>query len=195
MPQSSELQHGRSEIILIGPTKAGKSTLAVLLSQRLNQPHRSLDEERWRYMREIGYDEALAQAFRATGGFLAKALYWQLFNAYVVERFLAEHEHCVMHFGAGHSVCDSTEMLGRIERALAPYPNIVLILPSPDPDESIRVLNERLAAEEVHLNFDFSAHFVRHPSNYRLARHVVYTERKMPEETADEILAVVGLRR
>lgn len=180
---------------MIGPSKAGKSTLAVLLAQRLNLPHRSLDEERWRFMREIGYDEELDRVFRATGGFLARALYWQLFNAYVVERFLAEHEQCVMHLGAGHSVCDSTEMLDRVERALAPYPNVVLILPSPDPDESIRVLNERLVADGVRFNFDFSAHFVRHPSNYRLARYVVYTEGKTPQETAEEILAVVGLRR
>lgn len=90
MPRSSQSKHGRSEIILIGPSKAGKSTLAVLLAQRLNLPHRSLDEKRWRFMREIGYDEELDRVFRATGGFLAKTLYWQLFNAYVVERFLAE---------------------------------------------------------------------------------------------------------
>ncbi len=39
------------------------------------------------------------------------------------------------------------------------------------------------------------AHFVRHPSNYKLAKYVVYTEGKTPQETAEEILAVVGLRR
>ena len=81
-------------------------------------------------------------------------------------------------------------MLERVERALMPYPNVFLILPSPDPQESIRILNERLAAEGVRYNFDFSAHFIKLTSNYRLAKAIVYTEGKTPEQTADEILAL-----
>lgn len=34
-----------------------------------------------------------------------------------------------------------------------------------------------------------AAHFVKHPSNYRLAKAIVYTEGKAPEQTVDEILA------
>ena len=179
-----------TEIILIGPTKAGKSTLAALLSERLRIPRCSLDDARWAYMREIGYDKELDTLFRELGGTLARVLYWQLFGPYAVERFLAEHSGCVMDFGAGHTVYDSTEMLERVERALMPYPNVFLILPSPDPQESIRILNERLAAEGVRYNFDFSAHFVKHSSNYRLAKAIVYTEDKTPEQTADEILGL-----
>ena len=178
-----------SEIILIGPTKAGKSTLAALLSEQLGVPQCALDEARWTYMREIGYDRQLDNLFRELGGTLARVLYWQLFSPYAVERFLAEHSGCVMDFGAGHTVYDSTEMLERVERALMPYPNVFLILPSPDPEQAIRILNERLAAEGVRFNFDFSAHFVKHPSNYRLAKAIVYTEGKTPELTVDEILA------
>ena len=179
-----------TEIILVGPTKVGKSTLALLLAKRLGIPACSLDDARWQYMREIGYDKQLDNLFRELGGTLARVLYWQLFSPYAVERFLAEHSGCVMDFGAGHTVYDSTEMFERVERALAPYPNVYLILPSPDPQESIRILNERLAAEDVRFNFDFSAHFVKHPSNYRLAKAFVYTEGKTPEQTVDEILAL-----
>ena len=179
-----------SEIILIGPTKAGKSALAALLSKRLDVPQCSLDEARWTYMGEIGYDQQLDNLFRELGGTLARVLYWQLFSPYAVERFLAEHSGCVMDFGAGHTVYDSTEMLERVERALMPYPNVFLILPSTDPQESIRILNKRLAVEGVRYNFDFSAHFVEHSSNYRLAKAIVYTEDKTPEQTADEILAL-----
>jgi hypothetical protein len=178
-----------TEIILIGPTKAGKSTLAALLAQRLGIPACSLDAARWQYMREIGHDKQLDDQFRERGGALARVLYWQLFGPYVVERFLAEHSGCVMDFGAGHTVYDSTEMLERVERAMAPYPNVFLILPSPDPETSIHVLNERLAVEGVWYNFDFSAHFVRHASNYKLAKHIVYTEQRTPEQCADGILS------
>lgn len=179
-----------SDIILIGPTKAGKSTLASTLSERLGVPRCSLDDARWAYMREVGYDKELDTLFRELGGTLARVLYWQLFGPYTVERFLAEHSGCVMDFGAGHTVYHNTEMLEQVERALTPYPNVFLILPSPDPEESIRILNQRLTEEGVRFNFDFSAHFVTHPSNYRLAKAIVYTEGKTPEQTADEILAL-----
>ena len=74
------------DIVLLGPVRAGKSTLGKLVAQRLGLPQVSVDELRWGYYREIGYDEALAQEFRARGGFLAQVLYWNLFDAYVVER-------------------------------------------------------------------------------------------------------------
>ena len=175
---------------MIGPTKAGKSTLAPLLAKRLGVPACSLDDVRWQYIREIGYDKQMDNLFRDLGRTSAACFYWQLFSPYAVERFLAEHSGCVMDFGAGHTVYNSMEMLERVERALAPYPNVFLILPSPTPDESIRILNQRLAEEGVRFNFDFSAHFVNHPSNYRLAKAIVYTEGETPEQTADDILAI-----
>ena len=52
------------------------------------------------------------------------------------------------------------------------------------------ILNERLAVEGVRYNFDFSAHFIKLSSNYRLAKAIVYTEGKTPEQTADENLAL-----
>lgn len=48
-------------ILFIGPVRAGKSTLASLVARRLNLSHISLDEVRWKYYREIGYDEDLAK--------------------------------------------------------------------------------------------------------------------------------------
>lgn len=179
------------DIILIGPPMAGKSTLAQSLSVAMNLPAYNLDELRWGYMREIGYDKALDDEIRCRGGFLARALYWQLFGPYTVERFLAEHHNCIMDFGGGHTVYDSTEAQIRVKRALAPYPNVVLVLPSPDLDRSIEILNDRLAQEPVELNFDFSRHFVKHPANYELARHIIYTEGKSVDDSTDELLGLI----
>ena len=47
-------------VILIGPISAGKSTIARLLAEKLDLPHRALDDDRWNYYKEIGYDEAHA---------------------------------------------------------------------------------------------------------------------------------------
>ena len=62
------------DIILIGPVRTGKSTLGKLLAEKLGLPQVSLDDLRWKYYGEIGYDEDLAQEFRKQGGFLALVL-------------------------------------------------------------------------------------------------------------------------
>ena len=178
-----------SEIVLIGPVRTGKSTLGKLLAQRLDVPQVSLDKRRWHYYKEIGYDEGLATEIRSRGGFLALALYWNLFDAYAAERLLAEHQNCVFDFGA--AIYWNDEILGRVQRALRPYRNVVLVLPSPDIEESLRILRERDPNPPADLNFDFNAYFVRHGSYYVLAKLIVYTKGKTPEETRDEILARV----
>ncbi len=99
--------------------------------------------------------------------------------------------------GAGHTVYEEASAFARVQRAFDPYPNVVLILPSPDLERSSAILRERTAdlawlreIRERH-GFDLNDHFLRHPSNYRLAKLIVYTEGKSPEETRDEILARV----
>ena len=132
-----------AEIIMIGPSGTGKSTLAKLLAQKLALPQVSLDQARWTYYAEIGYDQEYARNLRETQGFPALVRYWEQFGAHAVERVLADHHDCVIDFGAGHSVYEDDAAFRRVQQALAPYPNLVLVLPSPDPDESIRILFER----------------------------------------------------
>ena len=179
------IEPGR-EIVLIGPVRTGKSTLGKLLAKQLGVPQVSLDEERWRYYKEIGYDELLAREIRSRGGFLALVLYWNLFDAHAVERLLAEHRSCVFDFGA--AIYWSDEILSRVQRALGPDRNVVLVLPSPNIAESLRILAERDAEPPADANFDFNGYFIRHRSYYALAKVIVYTEGKTPEETRDEIL-------
>ncbi len=62
--------------------------------------------------------------------------------------------------------------------------NALLLLPSPDPEQSVRILTER-GEKRVHLN----RHFIAHHSNYDLATHTVYTEGQTPAGTCHEILA------
>ena len=181
-----------SDIILIGPQSAGKSTIGELLAARLNLPQYSMDELRWAYYNEIGYDDALAKQKRETGAWDISR-YWKPFEAYAVERLLSEHTNCVIDFGAGHSVYNDPVLFQRVQQALSDYPNVVLLLPSPDLDESLRILNER----NRELPADIRAtneHFVRHPSNYTLAKFTAYTQGKTPEGTCEEILRLVDIR-
>ena len=183
-----------SAIILIGPVRTGKSTIGRLLSEKLEIDHFSLDDLRWNYYREIGYDNDLASYIRRTGGFVALVFYWKQFDVYAVERVLAEHPNSIIDFGAGHSVYESKELFARAKTALAPLPNVILILPSPDLDESIEILNERTKdlTGSYGQGFNWNEYFVRHPSNYELAKFTVYTKGKTPNETCDQIIRMIS---
>lgn len=178
----------KKEILLLGPVATGKSTIGALLAQQLGIPQVSLDKIRWRYYEEIGYDAALAQQIRDRGGFLALALYWQFFDAYSVERVLADYANCVIDFGAGVGVYESREQFDRVQRALAPYPYVFLLLPSPDATRSLQILHDRDSAPPSDMNFDFNAHFLAHHGYHDLAKVTIYTEAKTPAETCAEIL-------
>jgi shikimate kinase len=179
------------EIILIGPMGAGKSTQGKLLAAALGRPQCSMDEVRWNYYREIGFDDETQREIGEKEGFEGIYRYWKPFEAHAVERLLADHHDCVIDFGAGHSVFEDGELFERVRKALEPYPNVVLLLPSPDPEESISVLRTREAGFPPE-KLDLNSHFVLHHSNYDLAKIVVYTEGKMPEETRDGILTAIG---
>ena len=56
----TEIYFMKSEIILIGPIGSGKSTISELISIKTGLPRRSMDELRWKYYDEIGYDRDLA---------------------------------------------------------------------------------------------------------------------------------------
>ena len=73
-----------------------------------------------------------------------------------------------------------------MERALEPYPNVVLLLPSPDRDESLRALDARTGWGDKERNINRI--LLDHPSNARLAKMTVYTGDRSAEAIADEIL-------
>lgn len=183
-------------IILIGPMCAGKSTIAKMLAERLGIKRYELDSLRDGYYDEIGYDRELASKI-ANGeeGMMGLIKYWKPFEAYAVERALSEYENCVIDFGAGHSVYEDEELFIRVQNALAPFDYVVLLLPSPDLDVSVEVLNARFSqllqreVGKVDIRLlGLNAHFVKHRSNHELAKIIVYTQGKSPQETCDEIL-------
>jgi adenylate kinase family enzyme len=180
-----------SDIVLIGPARAGKSTIGKLLAEALELPQISLDSMRWVYYKEMGYDENFAQEIRTRCGFLALVLYWNLFAAYAVERLLSDYQTCVVDFGAG--IYESQESFARVQQTLSRYRNVVLLLPSPNQEESLRILKERDANPPHDLNFDLNAHFLTHHSYYDLAKLTVYTHGKTPAQTCAEILELTGL--
>jgi shikimate kinase len=197
------LQHGngvaecgdrktRDEIVLIGPPGSGKSTIAMLLAARLGLPRICLDETRWRYFYEIGYDAALADKLLAQAGFAAVYRHWKPYEAHAVKRVLEEHARCVFDLGAGNSVFADELLFEEVRAAFAPFRHVVLLLPSRDPQEAIEILRRRRPVEASR-GVDLYDHFVRHPSNLELSTHVITTGDRTAEQTCDEVLRATGV--
>jgi shikimate kinase len=188
-------------VILIGPMMAGKSTVGRLLAERLDIEQRILDDLRWDYFDEIGYDKDESRRIVEDEGMTGLLAYWKPFEAHAVERALADHSNCVIDFGAGYTVQDDEALFGRVEKSLAPFEHVILLLPSPDEEESVRILNQRMETllreyeqpeETIPEVLAANENFVKHPANGRLAKLVIYTKGKSPEETCEEIVRLLG---
>lgn len=182
-------------IVLIGPICAGKSTIAVLLAEKLQMPRVEMDELRWHYFKAAGYSDDEARRIFQSEGNLGVLRYSKPFEAQMVEKLVADYPEHIIDMGAGHSVYDNPEDFERVRMALAPFDSVILVLPSPDEEKSIAVLNDRFtkllrsesiepSAEMMKLNEDF----VRNPSNAKLAKLAIYTEGRSPEDSCAQII-------
>jgi len=185
----------RSTVILIGPMSTGKSTLAKKLAKKLGVPRVELDEVRQRFYQEIGYNEKFASEIVGEEGMKGLIEYWKPYEAHAVERALQVYKDCVIDFGAGHSVYEDQALFQRVDEALKPYQFVFLILPSPDLDRSVEVVNERfsqLLIDEVGKVdpelLDLNEQFVRHPSNHLLSKKTFYTEGRSVLKTCQAML-------
>lgn len=184
-------------IVLIGPSKAGKTTVSQLLGQRLNMPVVQLDDLRWDYYAEVGYDAQKAAEIRAEKGLHGVAAYWKLFDLHAVQRVLADYpQNTVIAFGAGHSYYEDPTALAQAKAALSGH-HVILLLPAPDNNEALRILEARLAEEDPALVGgsirSFNRIFLEHSSNTRLATLTVYTQDQTPEQTCTAIIEQLGL--
>lgn len=178
----------QNTIILIGPMNTGKSTLGKLLSEKTSLPQFSLDDLRWNYYEEAGFGRRKVMEYQERHGFLNLFWHWKKYEAYTVERTFEDHHYGIFDFGGGHSVYEDTGLFERVSRCLKPFKNVVLILPSEDPDKSIEILQTQGRKKGEEWMPILIEHFVRDPSNALLAKHTIYTEGRTPEESRDEIL-------
>lgn len=172
------------DIVLIGPIQAGKSTLGKLLSKQLNLPRASLDLVHAQYLVEAGFDSNKADTLLKNEGFPSFFKYRRQFYLSMLERHLKENRNCVIDLGAGHSVFFENNQLEQAQKILAQYQNVILILPSPDLDESLVILRQRfnqgrldwLSEMREGLGFDLDEYFLYYHSSFDLAKFIVYTK-------------------
>jgi hypothetical protein len=194
MPTAKPLAKPRSypQVVLIGPTCAGKSTISELLAERLNLPLVSLDEIAEHYYAEIGMTREVTEALIQEQGFAA--LYTQLAPAmaHATMRLIEDHETGIMDLGAGHSHFTDAILFEQVRAALAPCPNVVLLLPCPDLERAVAIVRARNLAErgwDWKLNgYDYLEHWVKGACNHRLATLTMYTENNTPVETCEALM-------
>jgi len=189
------------DIILMGPYGVGKSTLSRLVAQRVGWARYSLDDECYGYLEQMeGFNWSLKKEM-VTWEWTSRK--WQPYRIYVIDRFLDEHseanEPCVFDLRAVSLLYEDRQFINRAQDILAPYSNTVLILPSPDREECLQILLDRVrkhgrgsrcSDEEINkINRDV----IKCISNHDLAKIVVYTKGKSPEETREEICQLVKL--
>lgn len=154
-----------------------------LLAESLALPRRQMDDVRWDYYQETGYSGEEERRHHREGGGESLIRHWKPFEAHAVGRLLGDHPLAAIDFGAGRSVFADGTLFEHVRRALEPFPNVILLLPSPDLDESPRILVER----EPH-GSELNEHLLQHSPNLRLAKLTIYSKNRTPEATRDEIL-------
>jgi shikimate kinase len=180
-------------VILIGPMKAGKTTVGTLLAAQLECSFTSLDRLERRYAEALGFDALLADSIQAAQGDWAWYTYRRQFFAEVVVRFLADHASGVLELGGGHPILADEAQQARVDRTLAPFRHVVLLLPTPDIDASLGILKGR--QKPAYRDDDWNEKFLQDDRYFRLAKQVIYTEGQSPEATCDEILARIESNR
>ena len=168
------------------------------MSKELDLPFCSVDNVRSSYYERVGYDKSLAAKIAASEQGIQGVLgYSKPFEVQMIEEILADH-HGIIDFGASNSVYDDSELFVRIEKILAPYPNVILLLPSPDAEETAEILKNRLTTMLIEAGKDFTdelfelnEYFIKHPSNRQLAKLVVYTKGKTPEEICSKLMSKI----
>lgn len=185
----------RKEILLIGPMGVGKSTVSALLSERLDLQQISLDDIHMYYYYKQGYNRAQANKLSKQLGGQAMYSYFKPFDVEAVVHMLQDFKNCIFDFGAGHSVYEEKGHFAKVSNSFQPFENVVLLIPSADHEESLAFLLER--AKQLGRNpredqIALVKHFIEHDSNWNLAKFVIYTKDKSPEEICTEVLARVN---
>lgn len=189
-------ERSRREYVVIGPVGAGKTTVSSRLAKRLAVPHLELDSiAREYYLAAPEFDQPTFNQLMDESA-LAAFRYWAPAQAFAVECVVRDHHDCVFDVGAGHTSFDDHQLYERVAKALGPFSNIVLLLPSHDAARSVEVCRDRVLRQRgrgrghewVHEGVDFIERWVTSEHNRALANRIIFTDDRDPDALVDEIL-------
>ncbi len=157
-----------NSILLVGPMGTGKTTISKAISQYNNMPLISFDDTRT-FLNLRNQRENFGKDFKRYEFFLSTSILTSLTEPSVID------------FGGGHSVYENPLMFYEFKKLLSRFKNVILILPSQNMEESLKILSERLKERNpltYEKNIQINEHFVKSACNYELAKNIIYTKDK-----------------
>jgi shikimate kinase len=177
-----------NSIVLLGPPRVGKTTVAYLIAEKLNLKVISLDELIFKIYKIYNYDYGIEEEIRRNGDLKDLFEYWKPFEIKTVEYALTNNSMSIFDFGAGYIIYNNPTLSHRIRRLLLDYRNTFYLVPSSDMHESVKEISQRFQNTEKKevecLDYFFDA------SCQRLAKYTINTKNKSPLQIRDEILAI-----
>ena len=165
-------------ILLIGPSGAGKSSVAEELSKDTGLKRFSVDS----ITRNDG-PSGFINRFESIDDYnlaMTKAL---------VERAKVGEVSGIVDFGAGHTIYDDPLKFEEAKKIFSKFKNVILLLPSCNNDEAMKILNERSTGDT---NINKKALTSR--CNRELADMVIYENGRGPKKIAEDILKYIENR-
>ena len=178
-------------IILIGPMGSGKSTIARLLEEKIGLSNVPIDYIRWYYYFQHGFKLSTQKQFQ---DFEDKANYWKQYDLIAIEKALLDFPKAIIDFGAGHSYYPAENQLQQVREIIEKFPNVFLLLPSADIEESYTILSKRIRVLWPQIEdgvVEYNRKFLEHPSNRILSKHIIYSKDKSPEDNVEEIISLL----
>lgn len=186
----------KDTIILIGPMGVGKSTVAQALAQRLQLPQCPLDQMAHYYYFKEGYDINQAKELEANEGFLAFVQHCQPFYVAAVRGALAEFDHCIIDLGGNHTYVDEAGK-AVLKEILSAYEYVILLLPTQDMVQNVKLLNERLRSrwrrkseDSIQVTLKANIAYLQDPLIYEAANYVFFTSDMEKDELIDEMVRI-----
>ncbi|MBQ3142793.1 MAG: hypothetical protein IJB82_04730 [Bacilli bacterium] len=187
-------------IILIGPLNAGKSTITKELEKRFEMPSIHFDNMADIYMPMFGFEKKEAVEKYKSNNIEDYIKYKEPFRFKFVSHMITSLDRpTILDFGA-----EDTLFFGEnreiIKEMLSRFKNVIQILPTSNPSESLKILEDRWQSDRSEYKigniYDKVNWYLLNDSlNNDLATITVYTENKSPEEITDEIIELINERK
>lgn len=180
---------------LIGPAGAGKSTVGEILAGLLDRVFVDIDAIGDRYYEQVGQPINDLVERIEVDGFRRAHRWWQPARLAALAA-LTDFPTSVIALGAGHSHFEDERCFEEAQHALESV-FVVLLLPSPDPTESLWVLRERCERDKgtdwIRDGHDFLEEWIRSVQNRSLADLIVFGDGRSATDIARQIAADVSL--
>lgn len=183
-------------ILLMGPLAAGKSSIGLELSKRLNLKNYPIDRLKWYYRFKNGYDLSRGTELLRSKGFKSLIEYTkQYFGIDEIKEILNNFKG-ILDLGATDTYCITLKEFAQLYLLFKPYKNSFLILPSEDDDKTEFILNQRLLQryerhpfkEEVLDSYlNMNKEFIKHSVLNVFANHIIYVNDRTIDQVCYEI--------